>query len=257
MLYQIKLLFTRWITDFAGRVVAALTYKTHPDHFYKRINKLEKIFYPALRSIYNNIRPKAHHYTFRLQLYKSLLSQLQIRHCGFMLPVRVENEAALLQSLQNRTPSLIVSPHLRLTTILGYYLEQEGYRLAVLAHTDPNPSGLNFGMKSPLDFITSNLGCLLEIRRRFKSGIPVLAMPDYERRNNGNQLTKYISPNIFKMAETLSASVTFMWVDMDDEGTVLLRFKSMGTGKAADMAAQFCHFVSEHSPWVTVVREPH
>lgn len=80
-------------------------------------------------------------------------------------------------------------------------------------------------------------------------------MPDYEIRKDKNKLTKYISPSIFKMAEALGSAVTFMWVDMEHDGTVVLRFKALHSSKAGEMAETFRRFVLEHSQWNAEVRE--
>ena len=254
MRQKIKLAILAQSNRLADKLVTLSTRNVTAENCFWRVHKVTRYFLPALDWIYTHIRPKSHHYTFRLQIYKLLLSQLQKKYHGYKIPLRVENKDVLQDLMQNQIPSLIISPHLRLTTILGYHLEQQGYRLAVLANGDPNITGLNFGMKSQLEYIPANLSCLLEIRRHLRSGIPVLAMPDYEIRKDKNKLTKYISPNLFKMAEALGAAVTFMWVDMEKDGTVVLRFKRLHTIQATEMAEAFRCFVLKHSQWNAEVR---
>lgn len=255
MSQKIKLAILTQSTGLADKLVTLSTQNATSENCFWRVHKVARHFLPALEWIYARIRPKSHHYTFRLQIYKLLLSRLQKKYRGYKIPLRAEGQDVLHELMQNRTPSLIISPHLRLTTILGYHLEQQGHRLAVLANVDPNIEGLNFGMKSQLEYIPADLTCLLKIRRCLRSGTPVLAMPDYEIRKEKNKLTKYISPNIFTMAEALGAAVTFMWVDMEQDGAVVLRFKRQHTIKGTDMADAFRCFVLEHSQWNAEVRE--
>lgn len=221
---------------------------------FARIHAWAEGLYPWAFWLYRRTRPEKHHATFRRQWFKLWLAGLQKIRPGYTLPIRAAADNDLARLLEHQQPVIVVSPHLRITTVLGHYLECRAKRLAVVANSDPNETHLNFGMKAPLDFIRADGGSLLQIRQQLRAGSVVLVMPDYEIRSPEQRLSKYISPHIFECIEKLKASAVFMWVDLEASGQVSFEFVAPPHRNSRQLAAEFVDFVKARMPWNVTIR---
>ncbi len=254
--YRLKLFLNNVIqraTDFFINIVSIAT---TPENVYLRIFRCINIFYPIFSLIYKKTRPQAHHPTFRLQFFKIVMASLQRKFCGYKINIEIDENNSLVQAIKRGQTPIILAPHLRITTILGYYLAQEKIELAVLANTDPNKAYLNFGMNKTLKFIQADLSCLFKIRECLNANTPVLVMPDFERGQSKMMLKKFISPSVFSFATRFQYPVFFMWVDFNHRGQIRLKFEKPVNANEDGLINEFIHFIQQRTPWQVICQHP-
>lgn len=254
--YRLKIFLNRLSQNLTNILIHFFSKGTTAKNAYSRIRRGTQISYPFLAYIYKKTRPPAHHPTFRLQLLKTVMSSLQKKIGGYHIDIDCDENNSLVQAISQGQTPIILAPHLRITTILGYYLEQQKMPLAVLANSDPNKEFLNFGMQQPLSFIKADLSCLFRIRDCLNTKIPVLVMPDFERGQCKNKLNKFISPSIFLFANKFHLPVIFMWIDLDQQGSIKLKFSKPVHTDAIALMHEFVDFIEQRIPWRVVCQDP-
>jgi len=254
--FRIKLALSRSIQTASDLIIHMISLGASPAHAYERLQRFTAATYPVLAFIYRKTRPPAHQATFRQQLLKTVLASLQRKMGGFHIDINCDVDNPLAQAIQKGQTPIILAPHLRLTTILGYYLEQQNSNLTVLSNTDPNLAFLNFGMKKPLGHIPANLSCLFKIRECLNGGTPVLVMPDYERGASDITLKKWISPSIFHLIEKYQYPVIFMWIDLNPKERIWLDFHKPVHTDASSLMDEFVRFIGHRAPWHVECKHP-
>jgi hypothetical protein len=229
--------------------VVIVTLNTSKQHMYDRVFTCMEWFFLIFRFPYLLLRPASHLTTLRRQLLEIALVKLQQRSPGYPIPFKIVGSNHLLDFLHQGQTPIVISPHLRVTSLLSSYLDRNGYRSAIVSSPNLNVGGLNVGMGKEIFHIKPDKKCFFEIRRYLSIGIPVLVFPDYDKKQASGKMQKLISPNVFKFVEIHQLALLFMWVDIAKDGTVLIEFVAPKTRNRDELTHQFIKFIKDRIEW--------
>jgi len=239
-----------------GWFVVIATLNTSKQYMYDRVFTCTGWFFSIFRFPYLFLRPASHLTTLRRQLLEIALVKLQKISPGYPIPFKILGSNHLLDFLNQGQTPILISPHLRVTSLLSAYLERSGYRSAIVSSPNLNVGGRNAGMEQEIFHIKPDKKCFFEIRRYLSIGVPVLVFPDYDKKQASGEMQKLISPNVFKFVEIHQLALLFMWVDVAKDGTILIEFVAPHTRDKVELTDQFIKFIKDRIEWDVRVSNP-
>lgn len=251
------------VADWAIGVIAiAVVHRSSPRHAYAIFWSILDAVYPLFAALYKPC-PQQQSDRWRTLILQRALCVMTRHRPGFDLKLCVLGGDELDRAIGAGAPLILFTAHFGLTLAAPRALADRGHQVALIADRSSGWDGWHWGLHKPLQVLSSGTDVMLRARTVLEAGIPVICYVDYglPASDSGMRLIG-ISPNAFRLAHRLGATVLFLASRLECDGTITIEFyrprqNKLQTSHAAKLcAAEFASFVTDRTGWPSVVQRP-
>lgn len=230
---------------------ASVAYLVPADRAYAVLWRILSFAFPLLDSVHATLHSPSSKEAWRVLMLRRALAVMTRRRPGFDLPLRVIGEEELQRSLESGAPLILCTAHFGLTLAAPRILADHGRRVVLVAKPSPSANGWHWGLREPLQVLPTGPDVLRQARAALRTGIPLISFVDHEQSEAEQRALRIsISPNMFRLAHRVGATILFFASHLDPDGTIAIEFHRprhdrISTSDEADQcAAEFAGFAS-------------
>jgi len=245
-----------------GVFAVAVAYVSSPKYAYVVFWRILNAAYPLLAALYKLWRPQWRIDDWRTLILQRGLSVMTRHRPGFDLKLCVLGSDEVDRAVHANAPLILFTAHFGLTLAAPRALADQGHRVALIANRSSYSDGWHWGLRKPLHVLSSGNDVMLRARKVLEAGTPLICYVHYPLPSDPRTRHVGLSPNAFRLAHRLAATVLFLASRLESDGTITIEFyrpsqDQLETEHAAELcAAEFARFVTDRTDWTCVLQRP-